>query len=147
MKIIRPQAVFGVGYNSCDDRILPTFIERALKQGKVTLKDKGEDIRGFFYISDALIPILNLILSPDYDGEIFNIAGDEVTTIKGVADMIHDILKIETPVEVPELEKFLTDAPKRVVIDNTKAKKMLGLKQTISIKEGLERTIEWMKQL
>jgi nucleoside-diphosphate-sugar epimerase len=146
VKIVRPQALFGVGYEFGDERILPAFIERALKQGKVTLKDKGDDIRGFFYIADALIPILNLLLS-DYNGDIFNIAGDEVTTIKGVAEMIHEILHIETPVEIPELEKFLTDAPKRVVIDNTKAKEKLNLKQTISIKEGLERTIEWMKTL
>jgi nucleoside-diphosphate-sugar epimerase len=146
VKIIRPQALFGVGYGWGDERILPAFIERALKEGRVTLKDKGEDIRGFFYISDALVPMLNLLLS-DYNGEIFNIAGDETTTIRGVADTIHDILGIKEPVGVSELDKFLTDAPKRVVIDNTKAKERLGLKQTISIKDGLKRTIEWMKTL
>lgn len=145
IKIVRPQALYGMGYDYGDDRILPAFIERALTNGYVHLLDKGEDIRGFFYIADGIIPILKLLFS-DYNMDPFNIAGDELTTIYLVADKIHKILGIEREVDVPNVKKYLPAAPKRVVIDNTKSKEKLGLKQHYSLDEGLKRTIDWLNR-
>ncbi|MBN2518215.1 MAG: NAD(P)-dependent oxidoreductase [Candidatus Altiarchaeota archaeon] len=96
------------------------------------------------YIDDAINAIAN-ITSNFKPGEVYNICGDEYHDIKTVSDIILGHLgKDDSKVEYIKVEPHNTLDKKG---DSKKAKKDLGYKTRIDLKEGLKRTIEWQREV
>jgi dTDP-glucose 4,6-dehydratase len=78
-------------------------------------------------------------------GEVYNIAGDEYHDIKKLSDMILDYLgKDDSQVEYVEFESHNTRNKRS---DNTKAKRDLDHRCTVTLDQGIPRTIEWQKEV
>lgn len=100
--------------------------------------------RASMYINDCAIALANII-DNFQAGEVYNIAGVEVHEIKLVSDMILDYLdKDDQKVNYVDKERFTT---RDKTPDITKTIKALNYKPTVSLKEGIPRTIEWMKKV
>ena len=96
------------------------------------------------FISDMVQGIINA-----YDnftpGEVFNLSGSDYHGIKDVSDMILKKLKLDDDiVEYVQYESFTTKDKKTT---NKKAKKILEFNPKISLDEGLDKTINWMKDV
>ncbi len=78
-------------------------------------------------------------------GEVYNIGGKTIHDIKTVSDIVlgHTGAS-EDLVTYKEAEK-LTTRHKRV--DITKAERDLGLMETVTLEDGIERTLEWMRSV
>ena len=75
---------------------------------------------------------------------MYNIFGDEYHDIKSLSNMILDELnKDDSQVNYVDIEHHNTLDKKG---SNEKAKKDLGHEVTISLKEGIKKTIEWQKR-
>ncbi len=76
-------------------------------------------------------------------GEVYNIGGTEYHDIKALSDIILDYLgKEDSLVSYKEAEGYTTRDKK---VDVTKAIQDLNHNPIIPLREGIPRTIEWMK--
>jgi len=99
--------------------------------------------RSSTYVTDATHMLANIVENfiPD---EVYNIGSDEYHDIKTVSDMILQILgKDDNLVTYKESEAFTT-RDKRV--DISKAVRDLGYRPRVTLTEGLQLTLEWMKR-
>ena len=94
------------------------------------------------YIDDSVFALANIVenFKP---GEVYNIAGDEYHDIKTLSQTILNQLgKDDRLVEYLEFEKHNTRDKKT---DNSKARRDLGYRSTVSLDEGIRRTIDWQR--
>lgn len=98
--------------------------------------------RVFMYVDDCIRTLGNII---DHfkSGEVYNIGGEEYTDVKKVSDMILEILgKDDSKITyLPEDQHNVVN--KRP--DINRAKEDLGHVCKVKLKEGIPKTVEWMK--
>lgn len=96
------------------------------------------------YITDTARTLANI--SENFiPGEVYNISGDEYHDIKSLSDMILAYLdKDDHLVTYQEQEDHNTKDKKS---DNSKAKRDLDHRCTVTLEEGLPLTIEWQKEV
>lgn len=143
VKIIRLCLGYGIGVKITDKRALNNFVFNALTDNKINLLDSGDAIRTYCYVSDVLEMIINIML---HGKElIYNVGGEEIITIKQLADKIGEILNI--PVSVPSVENKACGATSGVSLDMSRYMNEFGQKDFICIEDGLKKTIEWFRKL
>lgn len=96
------------------------------------------------YVKDTVCTLCN-ILDNFISGEIYNVGGEEYHDIKCLSDLILSYLGgDDSLVEYVETEPFTTKNKKS---DVSKAKRDLKHNPQVTLKEGIPRTIEWMKEV
>lgn len=134
---------YGPGeYYSPYRSVICLFIYRALHDIPYTVY--LDHHRTSTYITDTVRTLANIVdnFKP---GEVYNIGGMEYHDIKTLSDIILDYLgKDDSLVTYKEAEP-LTTRDKRV--DITKAIRDLKLETKVSLREGIPKTIEWMKKI
>ncbi|MDD5148287.1 MAG: NAD(P)-dependent oxidoreductase [Candidatus ainarchaeum sp.] len=139
--ILRKSNVFGAGFITQTDTVIPIFILKALKEKKIEIHGTGRQEKNFLYITDAVQAYKKAIFS-DYAG-ILNIGGRETRSILSIAEIISKklgagITHIPSPREEP---KKLG----RVFICE-KAEKEIGFVPKKSIEKGIDEFIRWAKK-
>ena len=100
--------------------------------------------RSAIFISDTVRTLASIIYT-FIPGEVYNIGGTAIHSMKDVSDIILDRLgKDDALVTYVEAEPFTT-RDKR--IDTQKASRALGHRPAVSVSEGIERTIAWMHRV
>lgn len=96
------------------------------------------------YVTDTVRTLAN-ISEKFKPGEVYNIGGEEYHDIKSLSDVILNYLgKNDRRVTYQDAEPFTT-RDKR--IDISKAKRDLGHHSSVTLKDGIPMTIEWMKSV
>jgi len=133
---------YGPGeYYSNYRSVICLFIYRALHKMPYTVFLKHH--RSSSYIADT-IRTLAAVSEKFKPGEVYNISGDEYHSIKDVSDIILEQLGMDDSlVSYEETEAHNTVNKKS---DNSKAKKDLGHESTVSLKDGIAKTIEWQRK-
>jgi dTDP-glucose 4,6-dehydratase len=119
---------------------IPKFIYKALRDEPYTVYVGHK--RTLEYVEDVCRTLANIIdnFKP---GEVYNLGGDQLYEIKYISDLILKTLgKDDSKVIYKEAEPFTTKVKRP---DSSKAKKDLDFKLTISVEEGIKRTVEWFK--
>ncbi len=94
------------------------------------------------YVDDACEALANIV--DDFkDGEVYNIGGSEYHDIESVAEFIWKYTGADPSLITYEESEVLTTKMKKT--DVSKAKRDLKLENTISLQEGLKKTVDWMK--
>ena len=148
VKIVRPFNVYGPGIRPDDYRVLPNFIEHALRKEPLPIHGDGRNTRSFCYINDALEAIFKVLFS-DAAGEAFNIGNpvpeisvmDLATLVAEVVPHHVEILHVDPPHAV-----YATSDPKRRCPDISKLQSVVDFKPRYDLKEVLRRTIEWFSE-
>ncbi len=135
--------VYGVGEHYTPYRgWIPRFIFKALRDEPYTVYLGHK--RTLEYVEDVCRTLANII-DNFRPGEVYNLGGDEQYEIKYVSDLILKSLhKDDFKVTYKEAEAFTT---KIKTPDSSKAQRDLGFKLTVSVEEGIKRTVEWFKAL
>jgi dTDP-glucose 4,6-dehydratase len=116
------------------------FIYRALHNLPFTIYTAHK--RTSSYIDDTVRTLANIVdnFKP---GEVYNIAGTGLHTMKEASDIILEYLgKDDRLVEYKDKQDITTMVKK---VDGSKAERDLKHKSTVSLKDGIARTIEWQK--
>ncbi|MHA2427035.1 MAG: GDP-mannose 4,6-dehydratase [Candidatus Hermodarchaeia archaeon] len=125
--------------------VIPTIILQALNSDKVMLGSL-HPTRDFTYVEETVRGLIEVAKSPHSAGEVINIGSGQEVSIGNLAQMIFSIMGKKTEVLEDEqrIRPELSEVD-RLVCDNSKARQLLGWEPRISLKEGLERTIDWFR--
>ena len=124
-------------------RVIPRFIMQALSGKPITVFGDGTQTRSFCYVTDLLRGLLKFAFIEEGKGEVINLGNPKETRIIELAKLIRELTRSNSPIEFHPLPP---DDPKRRCPDITKAKKLLNWEPTVSLREGLKRTIKWFKE-
>jgi len=149
-------------YGPCQhlEKAIPNFIVSALQDQPLTLHGSGESSRDWIYVEDTCRALCK-IMHADREkvvGETINLGTGIDTSVHAIAKKILNLLNL------PEsLIEYVTDRPGQVsrhISSTEKAKRLLNFETTVSLDEGLKRTVEfytrnrqwwskflWMKEL
>jgi UDP-glucuronate decarboxylase len=123
-------------------RVVPRFIDQALKGDPLTVFGDGLQTRSFTYVTDQIEGLLRLASLNDAKNEVINIGNtDEITVI----ELARKIISLTHSVSDISYEPLPQDDPMRRNPDIAKAGKILKWKPKIQMETGLTRTIEWIK--
>ena len=122
------------------EKLIPVIVSKALKDEKVPVYGKGENIRDWIHVHDHNVGI-DLILHKGKVGEVYNLGGhSERTNLDVVKTILKSLGKSE------DLIEFVKDRPGhdlRYAIDSTKVEKELGWKTTYNFEDGIKETVDW----
>ena len=145
VRIERPFNVYGPGIrpDGLYGRVIPRFILSALRGDDITIFGDGSQTRSFLYIDDWLDATWKLLNTPGLSGEIFNVGSVSEITINSLANTIIDLTGSHSRIVHLDPRE---DDPFRRSADITKISKRLSWEPKISLSEGLDKTIQWIKE-
>jgi dTDP-glucose 4,6-dehydratase len=142
-RIVRIFNTYGPRMRLDDGRVVPNFIQQALRGEPLTIYGDGSQTRSFSFVKDTIEGIFQLMLS-DYH-EPVNIGNPQETSIKDFASVINEL----TGNEAGTISKFaerLGNDPQRRQPDITRSKTILGWEPEINLREGLSQTIPYFRK-
>ena len=127
------------------------FIEAVLRGETIPIHGDGLQTRSFTFVSDTVRGIA-AVLENGPSGEIFNIGSTEEVTIIDLAKMIHRLCGTGDPLKLnfipyDEIDGRKYEDVRRRVPDIGKANRMLGFEAKVRLEDGLQRTIEWQREV
>jgi UDP-glucuronate decarboxylase len=123
-------------------RVVPRFIEQALKNAPITVFGDGSQTRSFCYVTDQIEGLLRFAFLEALEGKTMNIGSDEEITIVALAEIIKKLTNSTSEIKFEDLPE---DDPLRRRPDVRKVRDFLSWKPKVSLEEGLERTIQWFR--
>ena len=124
--------------------VINIFIRAALG-GRPLQIHGGSQMRTFTHIYDAYQGAIKCLEETSSVGEIFNIAGPESESIKGIADIIAQVIP---GVEVKKVGSRIGDVTSsEYSISIEKASDVLGYEPEYNLKKGIRQVIEFEKSL
>jgi dTDP-glucose 4,6-dehydratase len=123
-----------------DGRVVPAFIDQALRGEAVTIFGDGSQTRSFCYVSDLVDGLYRLMQSEERDP--VNLGNPNEMTIREFAERILRLTGSASPIVIRPLPK---DDPKRRQPDISKARRLLGWEPRVPLEEGLRRTLDYFQ--
>ena len=143
IKIARIFNTYGPKMNSNDGRVVSNFIVQALKGEDITIYGDGSHTRSFQYVDDLLDGLIKLMDTPDTFTGPVNLGNPTEFTIKALAEMIIKMTRSKSKIVYLPLPQ---DDPKQRKPDISLAIKELNWKPTVSLENGLEKTIAYFEK-
>jgi dTDP-glucose 4,6-dehydratase len=140
--IVRIFNTYGPRMRLNDGRALPNFVHQALTGKPITVYGDGKQTRSFCYVSDLIEGIYRLMLSDEHLPT--NIGNPQEITILQFAERIREHFENAAPIIFEPLPQ---DDPKQRCPDISKAKRLLGWEPKVGLKEGLQVTMDYFKEL
>ena len=126
--------------------VIPTIISQALTQDEIHLGSLFPT-RDLTYVKDIVDGFVKAAESDECIGEVVNLGSGFEISIGDLAKKILDLLKKDVKIISESSRVRPTDSEvKRLIADISKAEHLIGWKPTVSLDEGLGRTIEWFKK-
>jgi len=141
-RIVRIFNTYGPRMRADDGRAIPAFFKAALENRPLPVFGDGSQTRSLCYVDDQVGGILRLLLSDEV--EPVNIGNPEEITMLELAEAVQDVVGNHPGIEFKPLP---TDDPKVRRPDTTRALERLDWKAEIPLREGLERTLPWFKEV
>jgi UDP-glucuronate decarboxylase len=133
---------YGPRMDAKDGRVVSNFIVQALEDRPITIYGEGSQTRSFCYVDDLVKGIAALIDS-DEEGPM-NLGNPGEFTIKELAEIVIKKTKSKSKLTFLPLPG---DDPTQRKPDISLAKKKLGWEPTITLEQGLDKAIEYFKEV
>jgi len=142
-KSIRLSLAYGPGTKINDARVINSFIAQAITSSKIILKDAGNAMRTYCYISDAIEMSFGILSSgPD---DVYNVGGNSRITILELANLIAS--STNSYIEFAEdVIGGVKGAPDDVWLDMSRTLSLVKKSEFVSLDYGIENTINWQKK-
>jgi dTDP-glucose 4,6-dehydratase len=141
---VRPFNTFGPRQSA--RAVIPTIITQALTCDEIHLGNL-ETTRDFTYVSDTVTGFIKAAEAEQGTGQVFNLGTGEEIRIGDLANLI--IQKVGRPVKLEIESQRLRPKQSevfRLLSNNMLARETLGWQPQVSFDQGLDLTIEWIKQ-
>ncbi len=135
--IVRIFNTYGPRMRPHDGRAIPTFLRQALQDRPITVFGDGSQTRSFCYVEDEIRGLIALAES-GYHNPV-NIGNPDEFTLLELANTVIEVTGSKSEIVY---EALPTDDPQVRQPDITLARQILGWEPKVSLREGLERTIE-----
>jgi UDP-glucuronate decarboxylase len=136
VRIVRIFNTYGPRMLENDGRVVSNFISQCLRDRPITMFGDGKQTRSFCYVDDLIDGLLRLMAS-DVETPI-NIGNPSEFTMLELAEKVRQLTGSKTNIVHQPLPH---DDPVRRRPDITQAIERLGWKPTVSLDEGLARTV------
>lgn len=159
--IVRPMGIYGPG----DLRFLKLF--RAIQRGHFAMIGSGQTLYHFVYIDDLVEGFLLCGEHPNAPGETYLVGGDDYITLNRLTELIAEAVGVSPPrwhvpvwpvmaagalceavcrplgVEPPLHRRRVAFFTKDRAFSNAKARRELGFRPRVDMREGIRRTARW----
>ncbi|WP_370030243.1 dTDP-glucose 4,6-dehydratase [Qipengyuania mesophila] len=130
------------------EKLVPVVILNALADRDIPIYGKGDNIRDWLYVEDHADALL-LVLEKGKLGRSYNIGGENERTNLQLVETLLTILDEKRPKAEGSYKDqitFVADRPghdQRYAIDPTRIREELGWRPSVTVEEGLEKTVQW----
>jgi dTDP-glucose 4,6-dehydratase len=125
-----------------DGRVVPAFLDQALRGEPLTVFGDGSQTRSFCYVSDLVDGLYRLMLSDERYP--VNLGNPIEMTILQFAERIRELTGAQSKIVFRPLPE---DDPKQRRPDIAKARRILGWEPKVPLEEGLRRTVDYFSGL
>jgi UDP-glucuronate decarboxylase len=144
IKVARIFNTYGPRMHPNDGRVISNFIVQALLGRDITVYGDGRQTRSFCFVDDLIDGLFRLMNSPDdFTGPV-NIGNPGEYTILELADKIITLTGANSTIVYKPLPQ---DDPLQRKPDITLAREKLGWNPVTDLENGLQRTIDYFKNL
>ena len=142
---IRPFNTFGPRQTA--RAVIPTIISQLLANKKEIFLGNIFSSRDFNYVTDTVTAMIKLISCPKAFGKVVNVGTGKDWTILETTKILMEISEKKASIIT---DKKRIRPPKsevnRLIADNSLLKEITDWKQKVSFKNGLKKTINWIKK-
>ena len=129
------------------EKLIPVVILKALAGEPIPVYGKGENIRDWLYVEDHADALLTVLQKGEL-GRSYNIGGENEVRNIDLVEMICTALDRLQPGSAPYAQQitFVQDRPGhdlRYAIDPTRISTELGWRPSVTLEQGLEKTVQW----
>ncbi len=142
-RLVRIFNTYGPRLNENDGRVVSNLITQALHGDDLTVYGDGSQTRSFCYVSDLVRGLWAAISTPRTAGEVFNLGNPQETTILKFAQTVKELCG--KPGAKIVKKPLPQDDPIKRKPNISKAKKVLKWEPKVSLKDGLQYTIEYYR--
>jgi dTDP-glucose 4,6-dehydratase len=135
--IVRIFNTYGAKMRPHDGRAIPTFLRQALQDRPLTVFGDGSQTRSFCYVDDLVRGIIALAES-GHNNPV-NIGNPDEYTLLELAKTVIEVTGSRSEIVY---EALPTDDPHVRQPDIALAREILGWEPTVSLRDGLQKTIE-----
>ena len=125
-----------------DGRVVPAFLDQALRGEPITVFGDGSQTRSFCYVSDLVDGLFRLMQSDERYP--VNLGNPQEMTILEFAERIRRLTGSKSGIIHRELPE---DDPKQRQPDISKARRILGWEPRVALEDGLRQTIEYFQSI
>jgi UDP-glucuronate decarboxylase len=143
-RVIRIFNTYGPNMAIGDGRVVSNFIVQALRNEPINIYGDGKQTRSFCYVSDLVEGIYKLLQLDTNPETPINLGNPNEFTILELAKVVIEITKSKSEIVNNPLP---LDDPKQRCPDISLAKSTLNWKPTIELREGIEKTAAYFKQI
>jgi nucleoside-diphosphate-sugar epimerase len=143
--IARLCRIYGSTMNLSDSKAISQFIKKAVNGDNIVLKSQGKQTFSYLYVYDIVTALL-FIITKGLSGEAYNVAdNNQVVSLRDLAGILAEIGKCSIEYDAPSLiEKKGASTFQTVKLDGSKLK-ALGWESSVSLNEGLQRTVDFLR--
>lgn len=142
-RIVRIFNTYGPRMRLDDGRVVPNFIGQALRGEPLSIYGDGQQTRSFQYVSDLVEGVYRLLMS-DYSDPV-NIGNPHEMSILDFAKIVSELT--ENPAGIVYKDERIKGDPQTRQPDITRARTILGWEPKVQIREGLQDTINYFKEV
>ena len=143
-RVIRIFNTYGPNMAIGDGRVVSNFIVQALRNEPINIYGDGKQTRSFCYVSDLVEGIYKLLQLDKNPETPINLGNPNEFTILELAKVVTKITNSKSEIVNNPLP---LDDPKQRCPDISLAKSTLNWKPTIELREGIEKTATYFKQI
>lgn len=123
--------------------ILGWFMRQAMEGQAIRIFGDGQQVRDYVYVDDIIELFLRAGASPAANGQVFNAGSGVGTRFADAARTVVEVVGNGNVQHVPWPENYERIETGDFVADMTRARQVLGWRQTVNLREGLRRTYEY----
>ncbi|MDX1584102.1 MAG: NAD-dependent epimerase/dehydratase family protein [Thermoanaerobaculia bacterium] len=120
--------------------VVAIFVGHMLRDETVTINGSGEQTRDYVFVED--VARANVAVSGTELNGIFNVGTGREVSVRELCNSLIDLTESGSRVEHGPAKK---GEQQRSVLDGSKLRKAAGLREYVSLEEGLRRTIEYWR--
>jgi nucleoside-diphosphate-sugar epimerase len=126
------------------DMAFHTFLKAILQDTDFTIYDDGYQTRDFTYVADIVEANIQAAQAPDAVGHVFNIAGGSRVHLREVIQTMETLTGKQAHIHYePPARGDVRDT----FADTSRAHRILGYKPRVSLREGLEAEVAFLRKL
>lgn len=143
--IFRLHNVYGEFQNIGDKyrNVAGIFMNQLMQKKSMTIFGDGSQTRAFSYIGDVAPVIARSILEPPAYNQIFNIGGENVYTVKHLAEVVAKAFGRKPDISYSEARHEV----KHAFCSHDKVRKFFKIDSSISLEEGIKKMSQWAKKV
>lgn len=141
VRIARIFNTYGPRMRTEDGRVVPAFLAAADAGVPLAIHGDGKQTRTLCYVEDLVRGLLALLLADGVHQPV-NLGGDDELSMNELAALVQEL--VGSTSSVTHVASMVDD-PQRRCPDLTRAQTVLGFEPRVSTRDGLARTLAWLR--